>query len=338
MREDILKVIRCPLCHSTSFEVSVLERNEQEIREGELVCRDCGHHHPIQKGVLNLLPNPTPVIRREQAGWVEMLGETNESLVATMLQLPYLEDEIWVTTYQNFDQVMAQVDLTGASVLDVGAGRCWSARHFCRSGARFVLAIDILAERFIGLETADIFIERDGCYFERVLGDMNDLPVRRATFDVAFMTATLHHASDPGRAMAGVADALVPGGIAIVINEPVRSLVRRKTLADCAEIAHGINENVYSLFVYLRSARRAGLRPRLFFPRSVAERLTQGDPRAALEMGFVGHCLVSRLWRYRPAREALQGWLLPALYTIASMPLVMVARKVGYRSGENRTD
>ena len=327
MREDILKVVRCPLCHATSFEVVVMGRDEREIREGELVCCGCGYHHRIQKGIVNLLPSPTPVIRREQKGWVEMLGETTESLVETMLQLPYLEDDIWVTTHQNFDQVMAQVDLAGKSVLDIGAGRCWSSRRLCASGASYVVAVDILVERFIGLETADIFIRRDGRYFERVLGDMNNLPVRRGVFDVVFMTATLHHSSNLSHTMAGAAEALVSGGIAIVVNEPAQCLLWPSNIADSVEAAHGINENVYNLFEYLWSVWRAGLRPRVFFPRSIERRLILGDPRAAQEMGPVGHRIVSRVWGRRSARAALRGPLLPAVYMIASMPLVLVARK-----------
>jgi SAM-dependent methyltransferase len=189
-------------------------------------------------------------------------------------------------------------------------------------GASYAIGLDILLERFIGLETADIFIQRDGLYFERVLGDMNNLPVRPDAFDVVFMTGTLHHSSDSVRTIREVAQALVPGGVAIVINEPVRSLMRSEELTGCPEIEHGINEHVYTIFGYLWAVWRAGLRPRLFFPHSISKRLDHGERGLAQEMGAFGYRVVSRL-----GRRAMRGPLLPAVYLIASMPLVMLASK-----------
>jgi SAM-dependent methyltransferase len=327
VRKDILAYIRCPICHSTDFDVATLERDEREIREGQLICLGCDHRHPIHKGIVNLLPNPNSVIQSEQQGWVELLGETHEGLVETMLQLPYLEDDIWVTTYENFDQAMSKVNLAGKRVLDIGAGRCWSTRRIAIMGASYAMAIDILVERFIGLETANIYLEHDGLFFERVLGDMNNLPVQPGTFDIVFMTSTLHHSSDLVDTMRQVAASLASGGMAIVINEPVRSLFQSKELTGCAEIEHGINEHVYTVFEYLWAVRRAGLKSKLFFPRSVSRGLDRNEARIVQEMGLLGHRIVSRLWRRRLGRYAMCGSLLPAVYLVSSMPLVMIASK-----------
>lgn len=322
MRRDILTYIRCPICHSTDLDVATLERDEREIREGQLICLGCDHRHPIHKGIVNLLPNPTPVIQSEQQGWIELLGETHEGLVETMLELPYLEDGVWITTYKNFDDIMSKVNLAGKRVLDIGAGRCWSTRRIVTAGASYAMGLDILLERFIGLETADIFLQHDGLYFERVLGNMNNLPIRPGAFDIVFMTGTLHHSSDLVRTMRQVAGSLVPGGMAIVINEPVRSLFQSKDLTGCLEVEHGINEHVYTILEYLWAVWRAGLRPKLFFPRSISQGLERDDACVAQEMGTLGHRVVSRLWR-----RAARGPLLPVMYLIANMPLAMIARK-----------
>jgi uncharacterized protein YbaR (Trm112 family)/ubiquinone/menaquinone biosynthesis C-methylase UbiE len=327
MREDVLQYILCPHCRSPRFDLTIAEKDEREIREGKLSCPACNHHYPIHKGILNLLLNPSSAIQSEQKGWVEMLGETSEELVETMLQLPYYKDDIWVTTAENYDQIMAQVDLTGKRVLDIGAGRCWSTRRMMMAGASRAVAVDILEARFIGLETADIFLQHDGIYFERIMADMNDLPLCPASFDVVFMTSTLHHSSDPAECMRQVAKSLVPGGLAIVINEPIRSLFRSSNLSNCPEIAHGINENVYTIIEYLTAIRRAGLQPRLFFPRSISQGLEKNKPATKQEMGTIGHYVAAHLWQRKRGRQLMNGPFLPAICLIASMPLVMMAHK-----------
>lgn len=327
MRVDILEYIRCPVCSATSFDIGILEQDVYEVREGELVCHNCGRRYEIHKGIVNLLPNPSLEIMSEQKGWVEMLGETTEALVDTMLRLPYLQDDLWVTVSENFDQAVSKIDLTGKRVLDIGAGRCWSTRRLMLSGASYAMALDILKERFIGLETADIFIQHDAACFDRVVGDMNGLPLRGGVFDIVFLTATLHHSSDLSKTLQQVAHVLASNGTVIITNEPVRSVLLPRDLTGCAEIEHGINEHVYSIFEYLSALRRAGLCPKMFFPRSIALKLENSDMLAMQEMGRLGYYIVSRLWRYNSARRALNGWFLPAAYIIASMPLVLYAKK-----------
>lgn len=217
MRVDILEYIQCPVCDATCFEINTLVQDVYEVREGELVCHNCGRHYEIHEGIVDLLPSPSREIVSEQKGWVEMLGETTEALVDTMLRLPYLQDDLWVTMSENFDQVISKFDLTDKRVLDIGAGRCWSTRRLMLGGARYAIAVDILKERFIGLETADIFIQHDASWFERVVGDMNGLPLRGGVFDIVFMTATLHHSSDLSKTLRQVADVLASNGTVIIM-------------------------------------------------------------------------------------------------------------------------
>ena len=187
MRVDILEYILCPVCSATSFDIGILEQDVYEVREGELVCHNCGRRYKIHKGIVDLLPNPSREIVSEQKGWVEMLGKTNEAMVDTMLRLPYLQDDLWVTVSENFDQAMSKIDLVEKRILDIGAGRCWSTRRLMLGGASYAMSVDILKERFIGLETADIFIQHDALCFDRVISDMNSLPLRKGVFDIVFL-------------------------------------------------------------------------------------------------------------------------------------------------------
>lgn len=325
MRKELLSTICCPSCSAKDFQLSIHEENNQEIREGQVSCQKCKHQFNISKGVVNLLPNPDQTIQSEQRGWIEMLGKTSDELVDVMLQLPHFKDDIWVTTSENFDQIIEQIDFTDKSVLDIGAGRCWSTRHMVLAGASYAVALDILTTKYIGLETADIFLDHDSIYFERILGDMNDLPLQANQFDIVFMTGTLHHSSTPAQVMQEVARCLKPNGQAVIINEPIRGIFRSKDLSWCSEIAHGINENVYTIHEYINATQTANLNPLLFFPRSIARGLEQHNSGVRQEMGTIGYYLSSLLWRTQWGRKALQGNLLPVILNLASLPLVMIA-------------
>lgn len=327
MRNELLDYIACPICHATEFDMEQHTSDDREIREGNIRCRSCGRAFPVNKGVLDLMPNPSQTIISEQVGWNELLGETSEALNETMLRLPYLDDGAWMTTYRNFDQVLSMFDFSGKSILDIGAGRCWSTRLMKLRGARFALAIDILREPYIGLETSDIFFRHDDIYFERMIGDMNALPLQSEKFDVVFMTATLHHTSDPVLAMEQAGAALAKGGTAIIINEPVRSPLVSGELVGCVEIEHGINENVYTLGEYMRAFKRARLRPRLIMPASLIHSLAHDPARAQLEIGALGYKVVGNLWRHGLGQRIAQSSLLKYLYLVANMPLVALATK-----------
>ena len=180
MRQDLLGQLLCPLCDSRSdFELHVDADDGREVREGRLTCRACARAYEIRRGILDLLPEPSDVIVSEQRGWLELLGDPpEEEMTRNMLLLPYHGGEIWETTAANFDHGMELVDVRGKRVVDIGAGRCWSSWRLMQAGARSVVALDVLRERFIGLETADIYLSENGnLHFERLLGDMHRLPL-----------------------------------------------------------------------------------------------------------------------------------------------------------------
>lgn len=108
----------------------------------------------------------------------------------------------------------------------------------------------------ISEHTSDIYIQNEGVYFERVRGNMNELPFRDKIFDIVFITASLHHSSDISITLKEVYRVLKPMGRLILINEPVGGFKRIKL--DCAEVKAGINEHVYRLWTYIKNLRRTG--------------------------------------------------------------------------------
>ncbi|MFB6233126.1 MAG: methytransferase partner Trm112 [Haloarculaceae archaeon] len=55
MDEDLMEILCCPL-DKHDLELSVAERDGEEILAGELVCTECGEAYPIEDGIPNLLP------------------------------------------------------------------------------------------------------------------------------------------------------------------------------------------------------------------------------------------------------------------------------------------
>ena len=50
-----MDIICCPV-DKAELELSVDEREDEEILEGELTCTECGETYPIEDGIPNLLP------------------------------------------------------------------------------------------------------------------------------------------------------------------------------------------------------------------------------------------------------------------------------------------
>ena len=63
MKEDLMDILCCPL-DKQELELTVAEREDGDVLEGELVCTECGEVYPIEDGIPNLLP---PDMREETA-------------------------------------------------------------------------------------------------------------------------------------------------------------------------------------------------------------------------------------------------------------------------------
>lgn len=55
MKESLLDIICCPV-DKGELELTVDEKDEEEILDGTLTCVECGEPYPIEDGIPNLLP------------------------------------------------------------------------------------------------------------------------------------------------------------------------------------------------------------------------------------------------------------------------------------------
>ena len=50
-----MEIVRCPL-DKQELELEVIQRTDDEVLEGRLVCTECDEEYPIEEGIPNLLP------------------------------------------------------------------------------------------------------------------------------------------------------------------------------------------------------------------------------------------------------------------------------------------
>ncbi|MDD5313177.1 MAG: methytransferase partner Trm112 [Dehalococcoidia bacterium] len=55
MRESLMDIIVCPVCKGT-LELSIKEKEKDEIVSGSLFCSRCNFNYPIKDSIPNLLP------------------------------------------------------------------------------------------------------------------------------------------------------------------------------------------------------------------------------------------------------------------------------------------
>jgi 2-polyprenyl-3-methyl-5-hydroxy-6-metoxy-1,4-benzoquinol methylase len=106
-----------------------------------------------------------------------------------------------------FDELLADEDLSGRSVLDVGCGTGWFSQRAAARGARVTsldIGVRLLAEA------------RRKCSMHPVAADACLLPFADATFDVVVSSECIEHTLDPERALREILRVARPNGPVVV--------------------------------------------------------------------------------------------------------------------------
>lgn len=287
MRVDSLNLFICPGCKSGMLELSVSEQSNAEIISGDISCKNCGKNYGILEGITELIL-PTEQILKEEKFYINELNETvknDKSFIENreefVLALPNIDKNLctrphiinyFVTQGQNFYFILDKLKpKQGELVLDIGAGKCWASAEFTRRGCN-VFALEILKEKYLGLKTAQIYIDKENLFFERMRADMSNLPFKDKAFDIVFFNSSLHHGFNIDKSIGEAARVLKDNGRLVFLNEPVKGVFRRHEYLDELK-ENGLNENAYYLMEYADILSKYNIKFTTFFPASFDKKL-----------------------------------------------------------------
>lgn len=338
MKPDILPLLCCPKCRSDGLlELAAGTNLDEEITEGMLHCRSCAGAFPITDGIARLLGECSAVASEERAVYQRSKEEIQcktsrlearerDEELRRIAFMEHTGHDFRLTSTLNLDGVLSGVNpLPGEWLIELGAGSGWLTARWAARGLRCA-AMDLSSD--LKLELSPLVMRRQGVYFDRLEGDMTNIPLRTGAVRWVFVSASLHHAECLVKSLAEASRVLEPGGTLVAINEPMHGILRRggKRLIDKA--AHdnpGLHEQSFSYLQWRRALQSAGLRPRFLFPeyyRAVLERRVPFPP-ASRRLATIA----AALWRL-PLRHILLG---PAPLTAAQFLLglnvCLVARK-----------
>jgi SAM-dependent methyltransferase len=150
------------------------------------------------------------VAREDDARLQEVLRHREENFEAPGDTRQLVPGRSWAAWARALGDLLPAVD-----VADIGCGDGAMALEAAR-----------WARRVIGIDRSDDVLERAKARAERrrvtnvewKKGDLARLPLRDGAVDIAFLSQSLHHASDPERAVAEAARVLRPGGRIVILD------------------------------------------------------------------------------------------------------------------------
>ncbi|MBN1424823.1 methyltransferase domain-containing protein [Candidatus Fermentibacteria bacterium] len=342
MRPHVVPLLRCPACRSDGpLSLATSIDREGEILEGTLRCDTCSGSFPITDGIARLLGSCSEVASKERAVYRRSREEVEKRIGLLppehkdeeLRRIAFMEhtgDDFRLTSTLNLDGALRGVDPhPGEWLVELGAGSGWLTSRWATRGLRCI-AMDLSPD--LKLELSPLVMRQEGVYFDRLMGDMTNIPLRSGAVRWVFVSASLHHAEGLAASLAEAARVLEPGGSLVAINEPMHGIFRRSGKRFVDQVARdnpGLNEQSFSYLQWRHALRVAGLRPRFLFPpyyRAVLERRIRA-PRTS--GGFAA--LAAALWR-SPLRHAVRlPWVMASAQLLLGLNVCMIARKESSR-------
>ena len=339
MRRNLLEILRCPSCKSGDLELDVHADSELEVSEGTVACDHCRRQWSVNDGIVDMLVAPPEVTKLETNGRARFVEDTRRTMPMDdewLLGLPESAFHVPAGKNRDFvDNLSALSEVAGfgegSRLLDIGAGNCWASWRLAARGAS-VVAVDVSRVKYEGLESGAVQIAGHGQYFDRVLGEMENLPFDDESVDGCLFYATLHHSHDLRLAFAESARVLRPGGVVLAIHEGVSGMLRNNRLLGIRSVhevdwqKYNWNEQVFPLHTYIRAAKEAGLAHKLMLPPFVERRLERREFDGLL-FGRIA-AVAALAWRLPGGRSLLRSKaaVVAASYLVG-LPLTAVFRK-----------
>jgi len=336
MKAETLAVLSCPVCgDSEALSFTGEPWHDEEIGNGVLACSKCDISYPVKDGIPDLIREPSKTVQSERAAYAEskrgilnrINGLSPKRRTDELLHIASMEhtgEQFQDTSRINLNGMLKMIHPEpGQRLLELGAGSGWLTCSWASLGYRCV-ATDISAD--LKLELSPLLMDREHVYFDRIVADMTRLPFGQV-FDVVFVSASLHHAEDLYLSISEGARVLRPGGMFVIINEPMHGFIRRSGkhfIDQAAEDNPGINEQSFNYLQWRNAFRKVQLNPEYSFPpyyRSMLSTTCESENASSFKK------IASCLWRSPLKRIVLSkpGMLISQL--ILGMNVCVIARK-----------
>ncbi len=277
MREDILKILKCPGCQNRSLKLIKEASDQLEVKSGKLVCSGCNAEYKISEGIIDFLHNADAGVLRERKAMDDDDYITDESgnkfkitdevihrFSDKFLSFPEGDGSSFFKKGGSFQSTaeasgrfycaMEDLHLGGKErILEIGACFSYASFKFAQIGCS-VVALDISNY----LKVSSLYVEK--AYFERVFSDMHHMPFVDDSFDIVFGSAVLHHSKRLEDVFTEARRVLRPAGRFILINEAGRGVWERIHPVYKKMEEKGFGDTAYNLLEWRKGAQRGGFK------------------------------------------------------------------------------
>jgi len=203
MKKDIIKIIICPLCKNDRLNITSFKRNKYFIIDGLIKCDSCKTIFPIIDSIPHLVDPLIDDYRITSRFYKKYkiksrynINKESWDLVQAEFFNNYsskydeemLSDNFWNIIDQDLIQILIK-KTKSKFALDVGCGTGRSTEHLVKTNINSI-GVDISHKMLV-----QAFKKNKGTSF--LMADANNLPFKKATFDLVLFMGTLHHVSDP---------------------------------------------------------------------------------------------------------------------------------------------
>lgn len=220
---ELLGLLACPACREGAL------RGVEALPVRDLACERCGERYRARDGIPILLaPHSRPDAAHDELdhlhGHKQGQADYYDRRVAEEFEIERPRGAPaayrWLLELKFRHSVELLPDLRGLTVVDACCGSGMDAEFLARAGAR-VLAVDI---SFGCVARARERARRRGLEYVAVVGDVERLPLRDRSVDIAYVHDGLHHLEDP---LVAVAELARVARRAVSVNEPAEALATR---------------------------------------------------------------------------------------------------------------
>ena len=269
MKLELLEILADPN-NGQRLQLNVEHKEGDEITSGALT--NNGVTYKIENGIPNFISPSDDFIIQERSFAIKSSNKMKEEIgeaayrdffVKQVLgkDKPNLYD---LYTRATIKEAVEKMNLTGNEiVLEIGGstGRDL-VKNFVLKGCT---GVELEISAFLA-ESSRVLMDHFGCYYERVHGTMNNLPLANESFDLIFGSATFHHSLDPESVFKEVYRCLKKGGTFLVLNERAVTRLKPSIKEAVRQEDPDAHESAYFTSEWKRFLQNAGFKVNVFRP------------------------------------------------------------------------